>query len=216
MNATQDILMRFKKRERKSKAVQAEETRNAILETAERLFAEQGYALTLAEDVAEHAGVTRGALQHHFGDKRGLFLAVAARLSERILAIVEKAASDRDNALQAVEQGCLAYLDACANPAINRILFQDAPSVLTTSEMNGLPLSAGSDLLVSGIDRAIAEGFIESVSAKALACMLLGALSCAGLEIARTAKPKSVRYEYAQLLARLLRGLYPLAQTKTQ
>jgi hypothetical protein len=108
-----------------------------------------------------------------------------------------------------VEIGCLAYLDACADAAINRILFQDAPTLLTAGEMDNLSISAGSGLLVSGIEKAIREGFIEPVSAEALACMLLGALNCAGLEIARSAKSKAAHHAYAQLLSRLLRGLRP-------
>jgi AcrR family transcriptional regulator len=198
------------KRERKTKAAQAEATRATILDVAQQLFSERGYAATLAEDVAEQAGVTRGALQHHFGDKRGLFLAVVARLSDRILArIIEVVSQIQGDSLQAVEGGCLAYLDVCADGAINRILFQDAPGVLTTAEMKALPTSSGSELLVSGIEKAIEDGFIEPVSAKALACMLLGALNCAGLEIARAVKPNSVRAAYAQLLVRLLDGLHP-------
>lgn len=200
----------LERRERRTKAAQAEATRTIILEVAEQLFAERGYAGTPADDVADYAGVTRGALQHHFGDKRGLFRAVAARISDKLLSRIVAATSQRQiNALQAVEIGCLAYLDACADAAINRILFQDAPSVLTPAEMNSLSISAGSGLLVSGIEKAIREGFLEPVSAEALACMLLGALNCAGLEIARSAKSKAVHHAYSRLLSRLLRGLHP-------
>jgi AcrR family transcriptional regulator len=200
----------LERRERKSKAAQAEATRTLILGVAEQLFAERGYAGTPADDVADYAGVTRGALQHHFGDKRGLFRAVTARISDQLLARIVAATSESQiNALQAVEIGCLAYLDACADSAINRILFQDAPSVLTPKEMNSLSISAGSGLLVSGIEKAIRDGFIEPVSAEALACMLLGALNCAGLEVARAAKPKAVHHAYSLLLSRLLRGLHP-------
>ena len=201
---------RRERRERKTKAAQAEATRTIILEVAEQLFAERGYTGAPADDVADYAGVTRGALQHHFGDKRGLFRAVAARISDKLLSRIVAATSQRQiDALQAVEIGCLAYLDACTDAAINRILFQDAPSVLTAAEMDNLSISAGSGLLVSGLEKAIREGFIEPVSAEALACMLLGALNCAGLEIARSAKSKAVHQAYSRLLSRLLRGLRP-------
>ncbi|WP_300781102.1 TetR/AcrR family transcriptional regulator [Enhydrobacter sp.] len=200
----------LERRERKTKAAQAEATRSVILEVAEQLFAERGYAGAPADDVADYAGVTRGALQHHFGDKRGLFRAVAARVSDRLLSrIVAATSREQIDALQAVEAGCLAYLDACTDPATNRILFQDAPSVLTPAEIDGLSISAGSGLLVSGIEKAIHDGFIDAVSAEALACMLLGALNCAGLEIARSAKAKATHRAYSQLLSRLLRGLRP-------
>src|SRR5215469_8264858 len=113
------------------RAQRSQETRDALIETARRLFAERGYSEVGTEEIVRAAGVTRGALYHHFAGKTQLFEAVYEQvereLVEDIAATVATSASDPLDALRA---GANAFLEACEDPAIQRIALLDAPSVL--------------------------------------------------------------------------------------
>src|SRR2546421_10255411 len=106
-------------------------TREALIAAARELFAERGYAAVGTEEIVRAAGVTRGALYHHFAGKRELFEAVheddERQLVERIAA---SAISTSADPLQALHAGAQAFLDACEDPAVQRIALVDAPSVL--------------------------------------------------------------------------------------
>src|SRR5262245_65846481 len=105
-------------------------TRAALVRVARRLFAEYGYAGTATEDVVRRAGVTRGALYHHFRDKRDLFAAVVEQVEQDVLERVAEAALSERDAWEAQRAAIGAYLDVCLEPAVQRIVLVDAPSVL--------------------------------------------------------------------------------------
>ena len=113
------------------KAEQSEATRAALIAAAHSLFAERGYAAVGTEEIVRAAGLTRGALYHHFAGKLELFQAVyedvERRLVEQIAASAMPGAGDP---LQALHAGAQAFLDACEDPAVQRIALLDAPSVL--------------------------------------------------------------------------------------
>src|SRR4051794_27900843 len=116
-----------------AKRTQAERrtaTRRALLDAGRALFAQHGFAGTPREDIVTRAGVTRGALHHHFGRKEDLFRAVfeelEAELGERIM-IAAVAGADP---LAQLRLGCQAFLDAALDPAFQRIVLLDAPAVL--------------------------------------------------------------------------------------
>ena len=104
-------------------------TRAALLKAARTIFAEQGYAAAATEEIVRRAKVTRGALYHHFEDKRSLFDAVASEVAREIAEKID-AMTPMDDPLKALIVGTGAFLDACLDPAVRRIYLIDAPAVL--------------------------------------------------------------------------------------
>ncbi|MGH8467093.1 MAG: TetR/AcrR family transcriptional regulator, partial [Pseudomonas sp.] len=107
-----------------------EETRATLLATARKVFSERGYADTSMDDLTAQASLTRGALYHHFGDKKGLLAAVVAQIDaemdERLQAISDAA----NDPWEGFCQRCRAYLGMALEPDIQRIVLRDARAVL--------------------------------------------------------------------------------------
>src|SRR2546421_10951846 len=104
------------------KAEQSEATRGALVAAARELFAERGYAAVGTEEIVRAAGVTRGALYHHFSGKKQLFQAVYEDVEQKLVErIAESAISSASDPLQALHAGAQAFLDACEDPAVQRI-----------------------------------------------------------------------------------------------
>lgn len=111
-----------------------EATRTALLDAARTLFAENGYAETATPDIVAGANVTRGALYHHFADKRALFRAVAEREAARVAEEIEARAAPASSPRAALLAGAAAYFDAMAVPGRTRLLLVEAPAVLGTAD----------------------------------------------------------------------------------
>src|SRR6516164_3359363 len=118
-------------RTRTAKAEQSEATRTALLATARAMFAERGYAAVGTEEIVRSAGVTRGALYHHFAGKAELFEAVYEDVERELVGtIADSLMATATDPLQALHAGTRAFLEACEDPAVQRIAMIDAPSVL--------------------------------------------------------------------------------------
>src|SRR5258708_37219065 len=111
--------------------LRSEATRQALVRSARALFGARGYADVGTEEIVRAAGVTRGALYHQFRDKTDLFAAVAeeveAEIADRIAA---GAATEATEPMDVLRAGARLFLDACAEPEVERIVLLDAPSVL--------------------------------------------------------------------------------------
>ena len=114
----------------KTRSETMEETRCRLLLSARRSFGADGYAATVMDELTAAAGVTRGALYHHFGDKKGLLLAVARQQDAEIEAGLAAAESAAPDPWQGFKRRCRAYLQAVTEPEAQRILLRDAPAVL--------------------------------------------------------------------------------------
>ncbi len=112
------------------RAAQGRATRGQLIEVATSLFADHGYEGTSIEAVLAAAGVSRGALYHHFAGKEALFAAVLLAISDRITAEVTEAIRDCTDPLDAMRTGALAWIDLAGDPVIQRVMLVDAPSVL--------------------------------------------------------------------------------------
>jgi AcrR family transcriptional regulator len=193
----------------RTKADQAESTRAALLQAARPLFAELGFAQAPTEEIVRRAGVTRGALYHHFRDKRALFAAVfeevEAELTQRIVA----GAANAPDAFSRLVAGNEAFLDVCLDPAVQRIALTDAPGVLGWDGWRDVMARYGLALLQGGLQAAMDEGAIERQPVEPLAHALLGALSEAAMVIARAGDVRAARRQMGATLERLLAGLRP-------
>jgi AcrR family transcriptional regulator len=189
------------------KAEQYEHTRRVLLDVARRLFADHGYTGTGTEEVVRQAGVTRGALYYHFRDKRDLFRAVVEDLQQEILGKVQAAAAATADPWEGLRAGLHAFLDACMEPAVQRIVLVDAPSVLGWAAWRELDAKYGFGLLRTVLQGLMDAGLLEPQPVEPLAHMLLGALSEAGMVIAQAGDVEAARRDVGASLDRLLRGL---------
>jgi AcrR family transcriptional regulator len=156
----------------------------------------------------KRAGVTRGALYHHFkGGKEELFQAVLVQVSAETARHVIKAAAAVEDPWETLVVGADAFLDACATPEVQRIVLVDGPSVLGWDVWRAADADYALGLLEGALQRAIDAGRLISQPPRALAHVLLGALDEAAMVVARADDPVLARAEMGQTVRRLLEGL---------
>lgn len=183
----------------------AEATRAALMAAARHLFTERGYDAVGTEEIVRAAGVTRGALYHHFGGKADLLEAVYERLeaesTERVARVV--LGSELESPLEAMRAGIEAFLDECAQPELQRIALHDAPAVLGWDRWREIAAANGLGLIEASLTAAIEAGEIRELAVKPMAHLLIGALDEAAMLVARSPDPAS-RVEVTAVLLVLL------------
>jgi AcrR family transcriptional regulator len=191
------------------KTEQSDATRKALLGAGRALFAERGYRHTSTQEVVALAGVTRGALYHHFRDKADLFAAVFEELSEECIRRVGKAASKAGppGSWEHFAAGCQAFLDACLDPSIRQIVLLDAPSALGWDRWRELDCKYGFAVVKKALEASMDSGLIDRQPVDPLAHMLVGGLNEAALAMARADNPEEARAETGLGIDRLLSGL---------
>ncbi|MGH2907252.1 MAG: TetR/AcrR family transcriptional regulator [Solirubrobacterales bacterium] len=182
-------------------------TRGALIAAGKQLFAKHGYAGVSTQQIVKTAKVTRGALYHHFEDKRDLFRAVYEEVERDVVVeIAEQVAGQTDPWKLAID-GSMAFLDICLDPAFQRIAITDAPAVLGTAEYREIAERYGGALIEATLTALIDAGEIEQLPVKPLARMLTGALIEGGVVIATAEDEKAARREVGEITERLLRSL---------
>jgi AcrR family transcriptional regulator len=180
-------------------------TRAALIKAARRLFTERGYEAVATEEIVREAGVTRGALYHHFGDKASLLDTVYERIeaesTERVARVV--LGSELHSPLEAMKAGIEAFLDECAKPELRQVALHDAPAVLGWERWREIAAANGLGLIEASLSAAIEAGEIRPLPVEPLAHLLLGALDEAAMLIARTEEPAK-RAEVTAVLVALL------------
>jgi AcrR family transcriptional regulator len=193
-----------------AKAAQSEATRAALIATARSLFAERGYAGVGTEEIVRTAGVTRGALYHHFAGKKELFEAVYEDVERQLVEhIAASAISSATDPLEALHAGAQAFLDACEDPAVRRIALVDAPSVLGWEQWREIGLRYGFGLVRATVEAAMDAGLIERQPVDALSHLLLGAIDEGAMLIARADDGGTTREQVGATVKRLLEALPP-------
>ncbi len=191
--------------ERRTQAARREATRAALISAARRLFTERGYENVGTEEVVRAAGVTRGALYHHFGGKPGLLEAAYEQLeaesTERVARIV--LGSELESPLEAMKAGVEAFLDECAEPELRQIALHDAPAVLGWERWREIGAVNGLGLIEASLAAAIEAGEIRDLPVKPMAHLLLGALDEAAMLVARS-EDRGSRAEVTAVLLTLL------------
>jgi AcrR family transcriptional regulator len=186
---------------------QTEATRRALLRSARWLFARRGYTAVSTEEIVRRARVTRGALYHHFAGKQDLFRTVVKELNAELVERIAGLALAEPDPWSQMHRGAEAFLDACLEPEVQRIVLIDAPAVLGWEAWRELDAEAGLGLVQAVLDMAMESGAIERQPVKPLAHLLLGALDEAALLVARAADVQAARAEMGQTIAFLLAGL---------
>lgn len=169
-------------------------TRRGILRAARRLFSRHGYTDTPLNSVVQAAKVTTGAVYHHFGDKKGLFRAVAEDVEAEILKRVIDETRDTPDPWSRLLIGTLVMLDICSEPEIRRIIFIDAPNVIGGAEWREIELRYGYGAMRRTLAELVAAGKIRALSVDILAPMLLGSMIEAANSVASAQdKPAALR-----------------------
>lgn len=166
-------------------------TRAALLGAARALFTEKGFAGTGREEIAERAGVTRGALYHHFASKRDAFEAVATELDAELAARVVTAARGAGSPYDQIRASARAYVEAFAEPAVLRILLVEAAAVLGSEWVRASNKAACVALLTPALGAAARDGYVIPGDVHIAAQLLLGMLNEAGAIIAAAPNPKA-------------------------
>jgi AcrR family transcriptional regulator len=184
-----------------------EATRAALIAAGRALFAERGYAGVGTEEVVRRAGVTRGALYHHFRDKRDLFRAVYEETELEIVAAIGARMEGVSDPMELLVTGVRAFLDACSDPVMMRIGLRDAPAVLGWEEWREIGNRHGLGLVTGGLRAAMEADRIVRADVRTLAHLLLSALAEASLLIASADDARAAREEVERTLLALLDGL---------
>lgn len=186
--------------ERRTQAERTERTRGALLAAARELFSERGIADTGRDDIAERAGVTRGALYHHFESKAAVAVAVIEAVDAELTDRVVDAARRGTDPFDQLRRSCRAYIDACAEPDIARILLE-APLVLSADALRAMNEASCVHLLEPVLERLDVVG-----DRRTAARLVLGMLNEAALLVATDPRSKRrVNATVDAFLERLLR-----------
>ncbi|MEO3385239.1 TetR/AcrR family transcriptional regulator [Mesorhizobium sp. CAU 1741] len=170
-------------RSRRSNDQRSEATRASLLKAARKLFVEKSYAETATPEIVAEAGVTRGALYHHFVDKRALLAAVVERESQSVAGEIERAAPESLSPRDALVTGGEAFLDAMNSPGRTRLLLLDGPSVLGRSIMDDIETRHANRTLKDGLATAIEAGVLPPLPLEALTAQLAAMYDRAALAI---------------------------------
>ena len=190
-----------------TRAQMMEETRAKLIAAARKAFAEKGYAGTSMDDLTAAAGLTRGALYHNFGDKRGLLAAVVEQVDgEMAAAATAKAERRGGNEWDKLLAEGAAYIEAARDPEISRIVLLDGPAIL--GDPSQWPSqSACLAATMRSLETLAAQGAIKPVSIEAAARLLNGAALNAALWVASSEAPDSVLKDAVATFEQLASGL---------
>jgi AcrR family transcriptional regulator len=194
----------------KAKAARSRATIEKLVEVAFAEFSQKGYANVATEIIVQKAGVTRGALYHHFEGKKALFFAVFQEAQKEIGRRIEKHAEAAQDPWNQLVAGCRAFLQAFTDPALQQIVVIDAPAVLdwnTYREVDESMPGSGFSLLKDGIEELLHHNLIRPLSKEALAHLLSGSMDEAAVWIARSDNPEQALVDAQCVMERLLSGL---------
>ncbi|MDQ8030795.1 MAG: helix-turn-helix domain-containing protein [Bordetella sp.] len=181
-----------------------EATRATLLATARRFFAERGYADTSMDELTAHAGLTRGALYHHFGDKQGLLAAVVAEIDAETDARLLAAYASAPDPWEGFRRRCRAYLEMALEPEMQRIVLRDAKAVLGGASPDAHRHCLAS--MASLIANLMTEGIMAHADPQALASLIYGSVAEAAFWIAEGEDGGARLAQSVAALDLLLRG----------
>ena len=189
------------------RAEYAAATRRSLVDTARRLLTERGYAATSLDDVAAAAGVTKGALYHHFANKKELFEAVVAAVQDDLLTVIGAGAVENRDPWEGLMAAIDRYLDACLEPDVQTILLLEAPTVLGWDRWREMEERYGLGLTRAALEVAMEAGLIERRPVTPLSHLVLGALTEGAMYIARAEDRATARAEVGEAVRALMEGL---------
>jgi len=188
------------------RAQMMEETRAKLIQAARKAFAAKGYAGASMDDLTAEAGLTRGALYHNFGDKKGLLQAVIDQIDAEMLARMRTARQREKTTWLGFLAESMAYIEMALEPEIQRIMLLDGPAVL--GDPSQWPnQNACLETTAQTIQALIDEGTVKPMDAEAAARLINGAALNASLWIAAADDPRIVFAKAVEAFGHLAAGL---------
>jgi AcrR family transcriptional regulator len=167
------------------------ENREKLIAAARKAFAQQGYAAASMDHLTAEAGLTRGALYHNFGDKRGLLAAVVDQIDSEMADYAKSVGAKAGDVWQALLAEGAAYIEKALDPEVQRIVLLDGPAVLGDPSQwpsqNRCLQSTKATL-----EQLMANGIVKAVDPEAAAMLLNGAALNAALWLASSANPQAM------------------------
>lgn len=194
------------KLEHRTRAQMRADTSAMLIATARQHFFEVGYAAASMDRICEAAGVTRGALYHNFGGKKGLFEAVFRKLDKEIGDRMDESSEGVKDPLEALIASCFGYFDAALDPEIQRILLLDGPAVLG-QKAREIDEASAIRPFADALSRLIETGRLRLADPEAVARMLNGAMIDAAMWIAGNEAPEEALVKAKEVLQLLIRGM---------
>ncbi|MGJ4889443.1 TetR/AcrR family transcriptional regulator [Bradyrhizobium sp. HKCCYLRH3099] len=188
---------------RRSNPERTAEMRARLVATARRLFVAHGYAATSTPAIVEAAGVTRGALYHHFADKQAIFRAVVEAESADVALAIAAADAPELSAQARLLAGAKAYVQAMQAEGRTRLLLIEGPAVLGRDEIRAIEARNGDASLKTGLGEAIAAGALPRLPLNALASLLSAMFERAAIDVVEGVAPADV----LAVIEQILRGL---------
>ena len=185
-----------------ARSVQGEATQKVLRREARKLFAKKGYSGANTNELVERAKVTKGALYHHFANKREIYHAVVEDMEQELVERIEAAGAGRAPWPRLAAM-CSAYIDACRDPALARMLVLEAPVVLGWKDWCNLEQKYE----VAAFARCLQEAGALQEPPETLAQVILGALTTGARVIATAADPEAARTDVQKTIDRLIAGL---------
>lgn len=191
---------------RKPRTQMIAETRAKLIAAARSAFGTVGYAETSMDELTASAGLTRGALYHHFGDKKGLLAAVIAEIDGEMNARLRAVSASAPDSWTGFRDECTAYIELALEPEIQRIVLRDGPSVL--GDPLGWP-SQGECIrsMTESLTRLADAGTIRAIDAEAAARLICGATQYAAQWIAQAPEPQATSRKAIEAFNAMLDGL---------
>jgi|HubBroStandDraft_3_1064219.scaffolds.fasta_scaffold198877_2 AcrR family transcriptional regulator len=186
---------------------QGRATRGQLIDVATSLFADHGYEGTSIEAVLAAAGVSRGALYHHFAGKEALFTAVLEAVSDRVTAEVTEAIRGCTDPVDAMRTGAMAWIDLAGDPVIQRVMLVDAPSVLGWERWRAMDEGRTVGAMRAMLQAVSDSGRLPQELVVPFSHMILAALDEAALVVARAPDSRAALAESSQAVEELLNRL---------
>ncbi|MVA26384.1 TetR/AcrR family transcriptional regulator [Agrobacterium vitis] len=190
----------------KSRRETMEENRVKLIAAGRKAFAEKGYSAASMDELTADAGLTRGALYHNFGDKRGLLAAVVDQIDSEMAARAQQIGSHAATDWQRLLAEGVAYIEMAMEPEVQRIVLLDGPAVL--GDPSKWP-SQNTCLQITrrALESLIAQEVLKPVDAEAAARLLSGAALDAALWIAASDDPENVLPKAVEAFRAMAEGL---------
>jgi AcrR family transcriptional regulator len=194
---------------RRTQAERSAATQQALIGAARRLWGERGYAEVGTPEIAEAAGVTRGAMYHQYADKAALFRAVLEAMDVEIIGRIQAtvAAAQPKTPADTMHAMANAWLDIAAEPEVRQLMLTDAPSVIGWSEYREMSQGNSVEAAEQLLSAAIEAGQLRPQPLRPLALVLLGAFEEAAMYMARAEDPVRARNEVRAVVRDLIDGL---------
>ena len=182
-------------------------TTEAILNSGRRLFGERGFAATTIDDIAEAAGVAKGAVYHHFATKEALFEAVFDQVSRDLVSEIGRVVRTEKDVLAAMVAGTQHYFSACAKDATCQIILRDGPAVLGWERWREIDAQHFGGKIPRALTAAMDAGLLARQPVEPLARLLLGAMMEAAVACAGRSDVAKAGGEYSRAFKSLIEAL---------